>query len=76
MAKSYIKDKSHFLQEIQNTEIHPGDIIATVDVMALYTNIPHEDGIQKVQEFLKKHKASQAEVSLLETLLEHILKKN
>ena len=50
LAKSYIKDTSHFLQEIQKIEIHPGDIIATVDVMALYTNIPHEDGIHKVKE--------------------------
>ena len=76
LAKSYIKDTSHFLQEIQNIEIHPGDIIATVDVTALYTNIPHEDGIQKVKEFLKKHDAPQAELTLVETLLEHILKKN
>ena len=57
LAKSYIKDTSHFLQEIQKIEIHQGDIIATVDVTALYTNIPHEDGIQKVKEFLKKHNA-------------------
>ena len=44
--------------------------------MALYTNISHEDGIQKVKEFLKKHDAPQAEIILVETLLEHILKKN
>ena len=37
LAGSYIKDTSHFLQEIQNIEIHSGDIIATVDVTALYT---------------------------------------
>ena len=30
LAKSYIKDTSHFLQEIQKIEIHPGDIIAKV----------------------------------------------
>ena len=76
LAKSYIKDTSHFLQEIQKIEIHPGDIIATVDITALYTNIPHEDGIHKVKEFLKKHDAPQAELILVETLLEHILKKN
>ena len=57
LAKSYIKDTSHFLQEIQNIEIHSGDMIATVDVMALYTNMPHEDGIHKVKEFLKRHDA-------------------
>ena len=76
LAVSYIKDTSHFLQEIQNIEIHPGDIIATVDVTALYTNIPHEDEIRKVKDFLKKHQASKEELTLVETLLEHILKKN
>ena len=76
LAKSYIKDTSHLLQEIQKIEIHPGDIIATVDITALYTNIPHEDGIHKVKKFLKKHDAPQAELILVETLLEHILKKN
>ena len=76
LAKSYIKDTSHFLQEIQKIEIHPGDIIATVDVTALYTNIPHDDGIQKIKEFLKKHDAPQGEIILIDTLLEHILKKN
>ena len=64
LAKSYIKDTSHFLQEIQNIEIHHGDIIATVDVTALYTNIPHQDGIHKVKEFLKRHNAPQAEITL------------
>ena len=76
LAGRYIKDTSHFLQEIQNIEIHSGDIIATVDVTALYTNIPHEDGIQKVKDFLKRHNALQEELILVETLLEHILKKN
>ena len=56
LAGSYIKDTSHFLHDIQNIEIHPGDIIATVDVTALYTNTPHDDGIRKVKDFLKsKH---------------------
>ena len=76
MAKSYIKDTGHFLQEIQQITIQPGDLLATVDVTALYTNIPHQDGIEKTKKFLTKHGASQAEISLTTTLLEHILKKN
>ena len=31
LAKSYIKDTGHFLQEIQQIPIQPGDILATVD---------------------------------------------
>ena len=76
LAGSCIKDTSHFLQEIQNIQIHSGDITATVDVMALYTNIPHEDGIQKVKDSLRRHNAPPEELVLVKTLLEHILKKN
>ena len=76
LAKSYIKDTGHFLQEIQQIPIQSGDILATVDVTALYTNIPHQDGIEKTRRFLSRHGASQAEITLTETLLGHILKKN
>ena len=76
LARSYIKDTGHFLQEIQQISIQPGDILATVDVTALYTNIPHQDGIDKTRRFLSRHGASQSEITLTETLLGHILKKN
>ena len=76
LANSYIKDTGHFLQEIQQIPIQPGDILATVNVTALYMNIPHQDGIEKTRRFLSKHGASQAEITLTETLLGHILKKN
>ena len=62
MAKSYIKDTGHFLQEIQQITIQPGDILATVDVLALFTNIAHQDGIEKTRRFLRKHGARQADI--------------
>ena len=76
LAKSYIKDTSHFLQVITKLKISPGDILATVDVTALYTNIPHQDGINKVVSFLRKNGASLQELEIVEHLLNHILKKN
>ena len=76
LAKSYIKDTSHFLQVITKLKISPGDILATVDVTALYTNIPHQDGINKVLSFLRKNGASLQELEIVEHLLNHILKKN
>ena len=44
---SYIKDTNHFLQTILNlqTEIKPGNILVTMDVKSLYTNIPQDLGI-------------------------------
>ena len=44
--------------------------------MALYTNIPHQDGIEKVLRFLRRNRASKSELVLVSNLLEHILKKN
>ena len=54
LARSYIKDTSHFLQVITKLKISPGDILVTVDVTALYRNIPHQDGINKVLNFMRK----------------------
>ena len=76
LANSYIKDTGHFLQVTKELDIHQGEYIATVDVMALYTNIPHQDGIEKVLRFLRRNRASNSELVLVSNLLEHILKKN
>ena len=76
LAASYIKDTSHFLQMIKDTKINDGELIATVDVTALYTNIPQEDGIEKVTQFLRKKGAKESEIFICKTLLDHILKKN
>ena len=44
--------------------------------MALYTNIPHEEGIRKVIKFMKRKNAPDSEILLCQHLLQHILKKN
>ena len=47
-----------------------------MDVTALYTNIPHKDGIERVTSFIKKNGASKDEIELCEVFLKHILQKN
>ena len=76
LATSYVKDTSHFLQIIKNVKANHGDLIATVDVTALYTNIPHQDGITKIIKYLRKHGTPTREIELCEELLPHILQKN
>ena len=52
--KSYTKDSTdtiNKLKEIQN-EIEEDDILVTMDVRSLYTNIPNNEGIQAVREKL------------------------
>ncbi|XP_033121407.1 uncharacterized protein LOC117120505 [Anneissia japonica] len=50
-ANSYIKDTTDFLCKLQDIENLPqGTLLATMDVEALYSNIPHEDGLQAISD--------------------------
>ena len=44
---SYIKDTTHFLKKLDDLkELPPGSLLVTLDVSSLYTNIPHNEGIE------------------------------
>jgi len=44
--KSYIKDTTDFLIKIKNhPKTHNKTLLVSVDIISLYTNIPHEEGI-------------------------------
>lgn len=49
---SYLRDTTSLIENIKDIEWSPGYKWATLEVTALYTNIPHEKGIQIVQNFL------------------------
>ena len=50
---SYIKDTKHFLRRLQSLPPLPPDaLLFTMDVVGLYTNIPHEDGLKACQTML------------------------
>ena len=67
----YIKDSCHFLHRIeqinQQIELPPNAILVTWDVKSLYTNIPHEDGLDALKLTLEK---SQVPKNKTETILE------
>ena len=42
---SYLKDTSHLIQILLGKKLASGDILVTIDVKSLYTNIPHSEGI-------------------------------
>ena len=42
---SYINDITHSLNIIKQIKLDPQDILVTIDVSSLYTNIPHNEGI-------------------------------
>ena len=60
----------------KNLAVEDSELLVTVDITALYTNIPHKDGIEQVTSFIKKHGASEQEIELCEVFLQHILQKN
>ena len=52
---SYIKDTNHFLQTVLSLQeqIKPGNILVTMDIKSLYTNIPQDLGIQHCLEAIQ-----------------------
>ena len=51
---SHIQDSKYFLQLLESLPPLPKNgILVTVDVTSLYTNIPHEEGIESVLHYMK-----------------------
>ena len=58
---SYVKDSTDFLKRIfrlNNNIPTNNNILVTIDVKSLYTNIPNEEGISASINLLKEHNAS------------------
>ena len=49
---SYIKDTTHFLTMIRDITINPNDLLVTIDVSSLYTNIIHEEGLEAMEQWM------------------------
>lgn len=78
MSKSYIKDTKDFVDIIAKlAPLDRGDIIGSMDVTALYTNIPNNEGIETVRKLLTLHRKNKKFPSndSLTALLEMVLKK-
>ena len=54
-VNSFIKDRNHFLQKIKSLgQLPEGAIFCTIDVVDLFPNIPHEEGLASHERFLDK----------------------
>lgn len=53
---SYVKDTTEFINQIEQIKPPTNCILASIDVSSLYTNVPHEEGIQITLYFLTNHK--------------------
>ena len=56
---SYIKDSTNFINKIgQIGDIPENAILVTADVVGLYPNIPHKDGLKALKNALEREKKS------------------
>ena len=51
---SYIKDTNHILNLLLVLELTSGDLLVTIDVYSLYTNIPNNEGISATNRSLEE----------------------
>ena len=78
--RSYVKDTTDFIQQLSKLKVDPNlDIIlVTLDVTSLYTNIPHDGGLQAIKNLLQRARPSSYKPSNgnILKLLEMVLKMN
>ena len=76
-VKSYIKDTNDFLKKLKNIKNLPNDyLLCTVDVVGLYPNIPHDDGLAAVKKALDRREDKTISSDSLLELTECVLKNN
>ena len=69
---SYLRDTTDFLRKIQSINNLPDDtILATMDVEALYTNIPHVDGLQAIRNIILDKTTAHLATELCHFVLTH-----
>ena len=76
-VKSYIKDTDHFLKKIKELgQLPEGTILCTIDVVGLYPNIPHDEGLAFLKDFLDSRVDKQVTIDTFIELTELVLKNN
>ena len=76
-VKSYIKDTNEFLKKLRSLPKLPDDIIScTMDVVGLYPNIPHEEGLSSLRKKLEIRKEKYFSTDTIIDLAEVVLKNN
>ena len=77
---TFIKDTPDFLRHIdilnEEHNLKTNTILVTFDISALYTNIPHDEAIECVQDVLNKDQNSKIPTNFIIQLLHIVLKNN
>ena len=76
-VKSYIEDTNYFLRKIASLPPLPDDIIlCTIDVVGLYPNIPHDEGLIALRKSLESREDKTISTDSLMDLADCVLKNN
>ena len=73
---SYLKDTIHLIHILLGKKLAPEDILVTIDIQSLYTNITHTEGIQALNRILEETNTDPVKKLLLCRLGNLVLTKN
>ena len=76
-VESYIKDTNHFLKKLQELGSLPKNaILCTIDVVGLYPNIPHEEGLASIRKHLDNRENKEVTTDTLVELADIVFENN
>ena len=76
-VNSFIKDTNDFLKKLNEVRDLPDEfILCTIDVVGLYPNIPHKEGLEAIRKALNKREDQTISTDSLILLAECVLKNN
>ena len=76
-VKSYLKDTNDFLRKLRDLPALPKDtLLCTIDVVGLYPNIPHSDGLDAIRKALDQRIDKNISTESLLDLAECVIKNN
>ena len=73
---SYIKDTTHFINIMKNIQLDPEDLLVTIDISSLYTNIPHNEGIAAINRMMEETGTDTLLRMFISNLAHQVLMKN
>ena len=73
---SHLKDSNHLIALLRTTTVSPTSLLFTLDVAALYTNVPIEEGIECVSRTFSAHPCSTRPDATIISLLRLLLTTN
>jgi hypothetical protein len=71
-----LKDTTDYLNKTPSSGLPDHTLLVTMDVTSLYTNIPHDEGIEACKEVWNQRVSQHLSTESLLQLLEHVLKFN